>query len=188
MDQVKSWSTLEIKSVDDELRVIKGIASTPSTDRAGDIVEPKGARFTLPIPLLSQHDHGSPIGQVTKATVTDRGIEIEATIPKDTGLGYVEKAWLQVKSGLVRGLSIGFRGTKAEPIKGGGIKFKEWTWLELSCVTIPCNQDANIMAVKQFDGQQFSDEELVASKSSYLELRAAVASVLEKSATTLTSK
>lgn len=151
MDQIKSWSTLTIKAIDDEKRIIKGIASTPSTDRSGDIVEPKGARFTLPIPLLSQHDHSSPIGMVKSARVTDQGIEIEAEIPKNSGLGYVDKAWMQIKSGLVRGLSIGFRGTKAEPIKGGGLRFKEWQWLELSCVTIPCNADANIMAIKKFD-------------------------------------
>lgn len=157
MDKVNSWSVLTIKSINDEQRIIKGIASTPSTDRAGDIVEPKGAKFTLPIPLLSQHDHSSPIGKVISARITDAGIEIEAEIPKNSGLGYVDKAWNQIKSGLVRGLSIGFKGTKAEPLKGGGLRFKEWTWLELSAVTIPCNAEANIVSVKQFDlsgGQQ----------------------------------
>ncbi len=150
MDKIKSWSTLEIKSIDDSKRIIRGVASTPSLDRAGDIVEPKGARFTLPIPLLSQHDHSSPIGMVTSAQITDKGIEIVAEIPKDSGLGYVDKAWMQIKSGLVRGLSIGFKGTKATPIKGG-IKYTEWSWLELSAVTIPCNSEANILAVKRFD-------------------------------------
>jgi len=159
VDQVKSWSTLEIKSVNDDLRVIRGIASTTSTDRAGDVVDPHGAKFNLPIPLLSQHDHASPIGQVISAQVTPNGIEIEASIPKDSGLDYVEKAWLQIKSGLVRGLSIGFKGIKVEPIKGG-LKFKEWSWLELSCVTIPCNQDANIIAVKQYDANPHSEDEI----------------------------
>jgi HK97 family phage prohead protease len=115
------------------------------------VVEPKGARFTLPIPLLSQHDHSSPIGTVVSANVTDAGIEIEALIPKDSGLDYVEKAWRQIKSGLVRGLSIGFKGTKATQIKGGGLRFTEWQWLELSAVTIPCNHEANILAVKKYD-------------------------------------
>jgi HK97 family phage prohead protease len=159
----KSWSTLEIKSIDESSRIIKGIASTPSTDHAGDIVEPKGARFTLPIPLLSQHDHGSPIGMVKTARVTDAGIEIEAEIAKDSGLDYVDRAWRQMKAGLVRGLSIGFRATKAEPIKGGGYRFKEWKWLELSAVTIPCNAEASITSIKRFDflatqfGSEFSE-------------------------------
>ncbi len=150
--QTKIWSTLEIKSIDDSARIIKGVASTPSTDHAGDIVEPKGAQFTLPIPLLSQHDHSSPIGMVRSARVTDQGIEIEAEIAKGSGLDYVEKAWGQIKSGLVRGLSIGFRATKAEPIKGtGGLRFIKWKWLELSAVTIPCNAEASITSVKRFD-------------------------------------
>jgi HK97 family phage prohead protease len=152
MDQIKSWSTLTIKSLDEEQRILRGIASTPSTDRTGDIVEPKGAKFDLPIPLLSQHDHASPIGHVTAAIITDKGIEIEAHIPKESGLGYVEKAWMQIKAGLVRGLSIGFRALKSEPIKGtNGIRFKEWSWLELSAVTIPANAEASITAIKSFD-------------------------------------
>ena len=157
-EQVKSWSTFEIKSVDDESRTIRGIASTPTTDRAGDIVEPKGAKFVLPLPLLSQHRHDSPIGHVVKAQVTAAGIEIEAVIPKDSGLDYVETAWKQIKSGLVRGLSIGFKPLKTEPIKGSyGRNYKEWSWSELSAVTIPCNSEANIFAVKQFDEQSTSD-------------------------------
>ena len=157
-ERVKSWSTFELKSVDDERRVIRGIASTPSTDRAGDIVDPKGAKFTLPLPLLSQHNHAEPIGHVVKAQVTAAGIEIEAVIPKDTGLDYVETAWRQIKAGLVRGLSIGFQALKSEPIKGSyGRHFKEWSWHELSAVTLPCNTEANILAVKQFDEQSTSD-------------------------------
>ena len=49
-DIEKSWSTLELKSVDSEKRIITGIASTPNTDRDGDIVDPKGAKFSLPFP------------------------------------------------------------------------------------------------------------------------------------------
>jgi uncharacterized protein len=158
--QTKSWSTLEIKSFDDSQRIIRGIASTPSTDHALDVVEPRGARFVLPLPLLAAHDHNAPIGMVKFARVTDAGIEIEAEIAKDSGLDYVEKAWRQMKAGLVRGLSIGFRATKAEPIKGGGYRFKEWKWLELSAVTIPCNADASITSIKRFDflSTQFGSE------------------------------
>jgi HK97 family phage prohead protease len=157
MESVKSWSVLELKSVDSESRIIRGIASTPSTDRAGDIVEPKGAKFKLPVPFLSQHDHQSPIGHVTSARVTDKGIEIEASIAKDSGLDYVDRAWAQIKAGLVRGLSIGFRAMKAEPVDSEkpykGIRFKEWELFELSAVTIPCNAECNITAVKKYDAE-----------------------------------
>lgn len=150
--QNKSWSTLEIKSFDEETRIIRGIASTPSTDRAGDVVDPLGAKFSLPFPLLSQHDHSAPIGQVVAAKATPAGIEIEAVLPRDSGLDYVERAWKQIKSGLVRGLSIGFRPLKSEPIKGSrGVLFKIYEIYELSAVTIPANAQASILSVKKFD-------------------------------------
>jgi hypothetical protein len=51
-----AYSTIAIKAMDDDERVIRGIASTPTPDRMDDIVDPKGAEFKLPIPLLRGHD------------------------------------------------------------------------------------------------------------------------------------
>jgi HK97 family phage prohead protease len=154
----KAFSTFEIKSFDEEKRRIVGIASTPAPDRDGDEVMPKGATFTLPFPLLHQHDAERPIGNVTKATVTDAGIEIEADIPKDTGLGYIETAYRQIKAGLLRGLSIGFRATKSEPTRTGR-KFLSYEIFELSAVTIPANAQAGITTVKQYDAEPVDVEE-----------------------------
>ena len=154
----RCWSQLTVKSVDEEQRIIRGIASTPSTDRAHDIVEPKGAKFSLPLPLLNQHEHDSPIGFVERATVTDDGIEIEARIPKDTGISYVERVWAQIKAGLVRGLSIGFRPLKVEPLEKGGLRYLAWEWFELSAVTVPANADATIQTIKSIDLAKSSGE------------------------------
>ena len=38
----RAWSVLTVKSVDAEQRTIEGIATTPTVDRIGDIVEPLG--------------------------------------------------------------------------------------------------------------------------------------------------
>jgi HK97 family phage prohead protease len=147
----RAYSVLEIKAVDDDARVITGIASTPSPDRMGDVVEPKGAEFKLPIPLLWQHDAGKPIGNVTMAKVTKAGIEISASIAKGVS-DEIDRAWSLIKSGLVRGLSIGFRGLDMEQIPNSyGVIFQKWEWLELSAVTIPANAEATIISVKQFD-------------------------------------
>ena len=148
----RAYSTIEIRSVDDDKRIIEGIASTPVADRMGDVVDPMGAEFKLPIPLLFQHDSGQPIGHVIKATVTKAGIRITAQIAKGV-LPRIEEAWALIKSGLVRGLSIGFRPTEdPEPIKGTyGVTFKKWEWLELSAVTIAANADASITQIKSAD-------------------------------------
>ena len=157
----RAYAILNIKAVDDAggKRRFSGIASTPSTDRMGDVVEPKGATFKLPIPLLWQHDAGQPIGWVTSAKVTDKGIEVEGEVAQIAEAGKLAdrltEAWHMLKSKLVRGLSIGFNKIEAEPIKGTyGLRFLKWEWLELSAVTIPANQDASILAIKSIDDRQ----------------------------------
>ena len=149
----RAFSQLEIKSIDSESRTIKGIASTVSPDRMEDIVEPKGAQFQLPVPLLWQHNHDQPIGHVTEANVNNKRIEITAEFAKMDEPGVLQdrlnEAWQSVKAGLVRGLSIGFRALDVEPIKESmGLRFKSWEWLELSAVTIPANSEANIQTIK----------------------------------------
>ena len=149
----KAYSLLQVKSFDAEQRIIKGIASTPSPDRSDDIVDPQGAKFALPIPFLWQHMHSQPIGEVTEAVVTDKGIEVTVHIAKIEEEGKlkdrIDEAWQSIKSGLVKGLSIGFRGITVEDIpRSWGLHFKEWEWFELSAVTVPANAEASITEIK----------------------------------------
>lgn len=160
--RVKSWATLTIKAIDEQNRTFEGIASTPSTDRVGDIVEPMGAEFELPIPFLYQHDHHSPIGEITDAKVTKTGITVKGHVKSvDAPPSLKERldvAWAEMKAGLVRGLSIGFSPLEYEPIDPkdpwGGMRFLRWAWYELSAVTIPANADASITAIKSIDQSQ----------------------------------
>lgn len=154
--QHRAWSEITVKSVDQTQRIITGIATTPTADRMDDIVEPKGAVFKLPMPLLWQHDSKQPIGHVTKAKVTDKGIEFEAQLVQIAMPGKLkdrlDEAWQSIESGLVRGISIGFSAKEYEPIKGSyGVRFLKWLWLELSAVTIPANGDCSILAIKSAD-------------------------------------
>lgn len=148
-------SLLKVKAVNEDTREITGIATTPSPDRYGDIVMPEGAKFQLPIPLLWQHDHQSPIGQVTSAKVTAEGIEIKATLAKADSpsqlAARLEEAWQSIRLGLVKGLSIGFRPIEYAYIDEGGIRFTNWEWYELSVVTVPANAEGTIQTVKSID-------------------------------------
>lgn len=149
----RAYSLIEFKSVIDtgDKGIIEGVASTISPDRMSDVVVPQGAKFKLPLPLLWQHDSDDPIGLVTEAVVTSKGIKIVAEIAKGVTED-IDNCWALIKAGLVRGLSIGFRGLETEPIEGSwGIKFNTWEWLELSAVTIPANSEATITSVKALD-------------------------------------
>lgn len=147
----RAYSTFEVKSIDAEQRVIEGFASAPSTDRDGDVLEPRGAKFSLPMPLLWQHNHDLPIGDVIAAKVTDGGIWITAQIAKDV-LPEIDRAWALIKSKLVRGFSVGFRSIgDPERKTGGRFTFTKWEWLETSAVTVPANREATISIIKSLD-------------------------------------
>jgi uncharacterized protein len=153
----RAYSTLDIKSVDGDRYVIEGIASSPTPDRYGDIVDPLGAKFKTPMPLLWQHQASKPVGEVTFAKPNKSGIPFRASIRKpdeftsETLRERALEAWESVKSGLVRAVSIGFSAIEFAYIENGGIHFKEWEWLELSLVTIPAQAEATITVIKHYD-------------------------------------
>lgn len=155
----RAYSVVEIKAAPGAGRRFSGIASTITTDRMGDIVEPKGAEFKLPIPLLWQHDSGDPIGWITSARVSGKNIEIDGEVAELAEAGPLKErldlAWQYLTSKLVRGLSIGFNPIETADIEGSrwGRRFTKWEWLELSAVTIPANQEASITAIKNIDHQ-----------------------------------
>ena len=165
----KAYGVLNVKSYTEteDTRTISGIASTPRSDRDNDVIEAKGATFALPIPLLWQHNHNQPIGEVTEARVTDKGVEFTAKIAKIDEPGAlknrIDEAWQSVKSGLVKCVSVGFRPLEYDYLKEArGLHIKAWEWYELSVVTVPANPDAMITSVKQikdaFADAQTGDE------------------------------
>ncbi len=148
----RTFSLLTIKSATDSTREFVGVATTSTTDLVGDEVVPRGAVFKLPVPLLLEHDRSAPIGQVIAAEVSDAGITIKAKLAQVAEPGplrdRLETAWLSIRVGLLRGLSIGFLPLESEAMRSGGRRFKSWRWLELSACSIPANQDCSIAAVK----------------------------------------
>ncbi len=150
-----AYSLLTIKTISEDKREITGIATTPESDRAGDIVESDGAEYKLPIPLLWQHDSSQPIGEVYDAKTTKNGIEIKARLVKVDApsqlAGRLEEAWTSIRTGLVKGLSIGFKPLEYAFMDDGGIRFIKWAWYELSAVTIPANASASITSIKSID-------------------------------------
>lgn len=151
----RAYSFLEIKRVNEDARVISGMATTPSTDRMGDIVDPMGVKFSNPMPFLWQHEHDKPIGTVKFGRPTTKGVPFEAELPILNEAGTlrdrIEEAWQSIKAGLVRAVSIGFRPIEYAFMDNGGIRFNEIEVFELSAVTVPANADCTITTIKNFD-------------------------------------
>jgi HK97 family phage prohead protease len=153
----RAYSLLTVKALDDQARTITGLASTPTVDRMGDSVDPMGAKFKTPMPLLMYHDSALPVGTVTFAKPNKSGIPFSASIPNVVEAGVikdrVDEAWHSIKYGLIAAVSIGFRiiDDAYEQMKDGGYLFREWEWLELSLCAIPANPDAVIQSFKSMD-------------------------------------
>ena len=157
----RAHSLIEFKAVDAEERILEGIATTPSPDRADDIVEPEGAVFKLPLPFMWQHGQDpfvgkTPVGHLIAAKPTKNGIPVRIQMERTDKPGRLKEildfAWDAVSSKLVRGLSIGFAPIESTDIEGTwGRRFVKWDWLELSAVTIPMNADASIAVIRSCD-------------------------------------
>src|SRR5215471_393273 len=152
----RAYAVLHVKGVEDERRLITGIASTPQPDRMGDIVEPLGITFTNPLPLLLYHNTQKPVGSVTFDPPTAAGLTFTATLPKVHEAGVVhdriEEAWQSLKAGLLAGVSIGFRAIEeAWNKETQGFHFLKTEVLELSLVAIPANAGATVQMIKALD-------------------------------------
>jgi HK97 family phage major capsid protein/HK97 family phage prohead protease len=188
----RAYATLDIKSVDLATREIEGIATTCATDHAGDCVESSGAQFTLPLPLLWQHDQSRPVGEVYEATIEPAGIRIKARFAKVDDPGTLrdrlDEAWQSVRAKLVRGLSIGFKPLDFVHLKSGGMHVKRWLWAELSAVTIPMNVEATITTIKSAarEGRpmQTYSEQITALENSRAAALATMTDLMTKAAET----
>jgi HK97 family phage prohead protease len=143
---------LDLRTKTSELngeRWVEGWATTRTADRVGDIIEPTGGKFSLPLPFLYQHKRGDPIGKVEHANTTERGIFIRARI-SNAPVPIIDHAWGLISAGLVPGLSIGFRGLQEpEVLPTGGLRYRSWELLEVSAVTIPANTDSSLVVAQR---------------------------------------
>lgn len=151
----RAYSLITIKAVSEEDRIIEGLASTPTPDRMGDVVNPMGAKFSLPLPFLWQHQHDQPIGHVIEANPSEKGISFRAQIAQTDEPGTLKDlldfGWQSIKMKLVAAVSIGFRPLEYAFLDNGGIRYDEWEWYELSAVTIPAQAEATINMIKSVD-------------------------------------
>jgi HK97 family phage major capsid protein len=152
---VQVVTRLYVKAFDVERRTFSGVATTPDLDRQGHTVDPLGATFTNPLPLLWQHQTDKPIGTVMFAPPTKDGIAFHASMPVITEPGplkdRIDEAWQSIKAEIVRGVSIGFRVLEdgIEKLKNGTLHLRRTEIVELSLVTVAANAHASIRLINK---------------------------------------
>lgn len=130
--------------------IFRGYASLFGvTDLTGDMMMPGAFSATLArrgvaaVKLLYQHDPAQPIGRWLDIRETERGLAVTGQILTDTAKG--RDVFALIETGILDGLSIGFRTVRARTdAKGGVRRVAEVDLWEISVVTFPMLPDARI--------------------------------------------
>lgn len=128
---------------------ISGIAwPFGSADRVGDMIQ-KGAfaSVNLPLTMLFGHDQNDPVGVWSEAVEQPDGLHLKGRLLVDD-VARAREVRALVRSGAVRGISIGFVTRKASGRPGGGRTITELELLEASLVAIPMHPGARVTSAK----------------------------------------
>ena len=129
---------------------IEGYASTNDVDRSSDVIPSSvweaGIQNYLKNPiLLAQHDHDDPIGRMVDYKIDSKGLWIKARISA------AAEIFNLVKDEVVTAFSVGFRIMDAEYNAVAELfVIKELELVEISVVSVPCNQNTLFSLSKAF--------------------------------------
>lgn len=150
--------------------VIRGYANTISKDRAGDVIPADTWRTSNALTnylknpiLLAFHDHSLPIGEVTEINITESGLEVVARVVKSAPAN----VYGLIKEGILKSFSVGFRILEADYDHDRGIfLINDLELLEISVVSVPCNQDSIFSLEKSLNIKDYMELKQQFSKKS----------------------
>jgi HK97 family phage prohead protease len=124
---------------------LRFVMSDATVDRYGDVVEPAGWKLgnfkKNPVALFG-HDSAFPIGNWKNVRVENSALVGDLEMLPEGKSARVDEIRAFVEAGMLRAVSVGFRGIKAEPIANGGLRYTESELVECSVVAIPANPNA----------------------------------------------
>ena len=158
-EKIFHWTnTFKALNEDDDGSVnIRGLASTNSIDRVGDVIEHDAwtksgglENFEKNPIILFNHDYNKPIGRATSMEVNNDGLELGAKISKSAG-----EIKDLIKDGVLGAFSAGFRVKDAVyNEETDGLEIKDAELFEVSVVSVPANQTAMFSLAKSFDSDK----------------------------------
>lgn len=146
---------IPITKIDEEQRIVTGIATTEALDSQGDIVDydaSKKAFSEWKGNIREMHDPVA-IGKAIDVQCDDKAktVTVSAKISESAD---GENAWIKVKEGVLSGFSIGgrvFEVAKDKAVEGAN-RVLDYALSELSLVDNPANPEAELLMVKSVGG------------------------------------
>ncbi|UVC10189.1 phage major capsid protein [Rhizobium sp. TH2] len=141
---------LEIKadvSIDDA-GTVTGIAwPFGSPDSTGDLIEPTAFRFAPKVAMILEHEQREVVGVWESMEVTDKGLEVKGSLFVE-GVAPARAARQRLRSGIMSGLSIGYRLHEYKARPEGGRVLTDLTITEISLCRRPMHPSARVTEVK----------------------------------------
>lgn len=143
----------ELKGIDTSKRTITAMVSTDSVDRDGDIIVPSGWQLDNyrknPVVLWAHDYSGLPVAKALAIEITSNGL---LTMMQFAEHQLAQDVFELYAGGFLRAFSVGFRVLEYtrrvdEQAQSGWLMTKT-ELLEYSCVPVPANQDALVLAAK----------------------------------------
>ena len=117
-------------------------------DRVGDMIAPGAfSKTAWPVACLAFHDLSQPVGAWEAGEDRAGAWHLRGRLLVDD-VARAREVYALVKSGAVKGLSVGFITGKAEPRKGGGRLIKSLELVEVSLVVAGMHPGARVTSAK----------------------------------------
>ena len=147
--EIKNTS-FELKEINEDGTIIGYGAVFDVKDNGGDIIT-KGAfsrslNTGKKVKMLWQHKRDEPIGVWNEINSDDNGLLLKGQLALETQQG--RETYALLKMGALEGLSIGFIPVQVDFDEKGTRLLQEVNLKEVSIVTFPMNEEANVLAVK----------------------------------------
>jgi HK97 family phage prohead protease len=130
-------------------RQVRVVASDPSVDRDGDVLLSQGcdlSAFAANPVVQVNHDRFAPPVGTAKAEIANGRVEALIEFAPAGVSARADECCGLAKSGVLRGVSVGFIGVDAKPRDDGrGLLFSKWQLVEISLVNVAANVNARVI-------------------------------------------
>ena len=134
-----------------------------NADRVGDVIDSNAFNNSIKrinegnnLKILFSHNRDQAIGNWTRAVKTDKGIKLFGRISEATD--FTKEVLALVRDGVYDKVSIGFIARDFDEMSDG-IRILKGELVECSIVSIPANNNADILSVKDYNTMMSAAEE-----------------------------
>ena len=145
----------ESKADGDKFNISAMATTFEDPDRHGDTITPNAFNADIKrinegnnLKILLNHNSNMPIGNWTKAVKNEKGIKLFGRISEATAM--TKEVLALIRDGVYDKVSIGFLVKEYDEVKRG-FRLLKGELIECSVVSVPANNNANILSVKHYD-------------------------------------